>query len=101
MHYDLIVIGAGAAGLNIAVPTAKLGLKTLLVEKRPENLGGECLNTGCVPSKALLHVAKRKHDAEQLAGFGITTTGSLDFEKVAGYVETYRRKSANMRAPSF
>ena len=101
MHYDLIVIGAGAAGLNVAIPTAKLGLKTLLVEKNPENLGGECLNTGCVPSKALLHVAKRKHDAEQLAGFGITTNGSLDFEKVSGYVknvqaEIRRHESADV-----
>ncbi len=86
MHYDLIVIGAGAAGLNVAIPASKLGLKTLLVEKNPENLGGECLNTGCVPSKALLHVAKRKHDAEQLASFGITTQGSLDFQKVSDYL---------------
>ena len=101
MHYDLIVIGAGAAGLNIAVPTAKLGLKTLLVEKNPENLGGECLNTGCVPSKALLHVAKRKHDAEQLARFGITTTGSLDFEKVAGYVENVQAEIRQHESPEF
>ena len=101
MHYDVIVIGAGAAGLNIAVPTAKLGLKTLLVEKRSENLGGECLNTGCVPSKALLHVAKRKHDAEQLADFGITTSGSLDFEKVAGYVENVQEEIRQHESPEF
>ena len=99
MHYDVIVIGAGAAGLNIAVPTVKLGLKTLLVEKKPENLGGECLNTGCVPSKALLHVAKRKHDAEQLARFGITTSGSLDFEKVAGYVENVQEEIRQHESP--
>ena len=101
MHYDVIVIGAGAAGLNVAIPTAKLGLKTLLVEKNPENLGGECLNTGCVPSKALLHVAKRKHDAEQLAPLGITTQGSLDFQKVSAYVrdvqaEIRRHESADV-----
>ena len=101
MHYDVIVIGAGAAGLNIAVPTAKLGLKTLLVEKRSENLGGECLNTGCVPSKALLHVAKRKHDAEQLAGFGITTSGSLDFEKVGGYVKNVQAEIRQHESPEF
>ncbi len=53
MDYDIIVIGAGAAGLNVATPCAKLGLKTLLVDKSPELIGGECLITGCVPSKAL------------------------------------------------
>ena len=57
MNYDVIVIGAGAGGLNIAVPCAKLGLKTLLIDKSSSRVGGECLNTGCVPSKALLHIA--------------------------------------------
>ena len=86
MDYDIIVIGAGAAGLNVATPCAKLGLKTLLVEKTPELIGGECLNTGCVPSKALLHVAKLKHDAERLGAFGITASGAIDFQKVFGYI---------------
>lgn len=92
MHYDLIVIGAGAAGLNVAIPAAKLGIKTMLVEKDPQNLGGECLNTGCVPSKALLHIAKKKHEAEQLAPLGITTQGSLDFKKTLSYVRDAQEK---------
>lgn len=54
--YDLIVIGAGSGGLVSAEYAAKLGAKVLLVEKEVR-LGGDCLHTGCVPSKALLHAA--------------------------------------------
>ena len=101
MDYDIIVIGAGAAGLNIATPCAKLGLKTLLVDKTPELIGGECLNTGCVPSKALLHVAKLKRDAERLAPFGITTNGSVDFPKVFGYVRDVQASIREHETPEF
>jgi len=86
MTYDLIVIGAGAAGMNAATPAARLGLKTLLIDRTPEKLGGECLHTGCVPSKALLHVAKLVHDAKKLAPFGLHAEGALDFPKVMDYV---------------
>ena len=54
---DVCVIGAGAAGLSVAAGSAQLGLKTALVEM--SEMGGECLNSGCVPSKALLVAAKR------------------------------------------
>lgn len=59
MHsqYDVIVIGAGSGGLTAAVGFSKVGKKVLLVER--EHMGGECTNTGCVPSKALLHAAKK------------------------------------------
>ena len=56
-HYDLVVIGGGAAGLVTAGGAAQLGARTLLVERH--RLGGECLYTGCVPSKALIAVAAR------------------------------------------
>ncbi len=56
-HYDLIVIGGGAAGLVTAGGAAQLGARTLLVERH--KLGGECLYTGCVPSKALIAIAAR------------------------------------------
>ncbi len=95
MHYDIIAIGAGAGGLNVAVPCAKLGLKTLLIDKNPNLVGGECLNTGCVPSKALLHIAKRAHDAAGLAPFGIETSGEIDFHKV---FETVREVQAEIRS---
>lgn len=54
--YDLVVIGAGAAGLSAAAGAAQLGARVALVEAG--RMGGECLNTGCVPSKALLHAAR-------------------------------------------
>jgi pyruvate/2-oxoglutarate dehydrogenase complex dihydrolipoamide dehydrogenase (E3) component len=57
-HYDLVVIGGGAAGLVTSGGAAQLGARTLLVERH--RLGGECLYTGCVPSKALIAVAARR-----------------------------------------
>ena len=57
---DLCVIGAGSGGLNVASGAAQLGVRTVLIEGG--DMGGECLNTGCVPSKALLHVAKTAHN---------------------------------------
>jgi dihydrolipoamide dehydrogenase len=56
MTYDVLVIGAGPAGYVCAIRCAQLGLKTAIVEK--ENLGGVCLNVGCIPSKALIAAAK-------------------------------------------
>ena len=52
---DLCVIGAGAAGLSVAAGAAQLGIGVVLIEQ--DRMGGECLNTGCVPSKALLAAA--------------------------------------------
>ncbi|MBC7707866.1 NAD(P)/FAD-dependent oxidoreductase, partial [Polaromonas sp.] len=56
--YDLIVIGAGSGGLTAAEFGAALGAKVALIEA-DERLGGECLHAGCVPSKALIHAARR------------------------------------------
>ncbi len=68
--FDMIVIGAGAAGLTVASGCAQLGLKTLLVEK--ENLlGGDCLHYGCVPSKTLLHTAKIYYQAGNMEHYGL------------------------------
>ncbi|MGH8427892.1 MAG: dihydrolipoyl dehydrogenase family protein [Gammaproteobacteria bacterium] len=58
--YDFIVIGAGAAGLSAAAGAAQLGARVALIES--DRMGGECLNTGCVPSKALLHAARLADD---------------------------------------
>ncbi|MEX2591601.1 MAG: FAD-dependent oxidoreductase, partial [Anditalea sp.] len=48
--YDLIVIGAGSGGLGVALGMLQMGFRVLLVEKHADKIGGECLNTGCVPS---------------------------------------------------
>ena len=58
--YDLVVIGAGPGGYVAAIRAAQLGLTTALIDKR-ETLGGTCLNIGCIPSKALLHLSEQYH----------------------------------------
>ena len=64
--YDVVVIGGGSGGLSAAVGLAKVGKKVLLIEK--EKIGGECTNSGCIPSKALLHHAKNYYLATSIAG---------------------------------
>jgi dihydrolipoamide dehydrogenase len=67
---DVVVLGSGPGGYTAAFRAADLGLKTVLVE-RYERLGGVCLNVGCIPSKALLHVARVLSEAEEAAEQGI------------------------------
>ena len=68
---DLLVLGAGPGGYSAAFRAADLGLKTVLVERYP-TLGGVCLNVGCIPSKALLHVAAVMDETTHFADLGIT-----------------------------
>jgi dihydrolipoamide dehydrogenase len=68
---DLLVLGAGPGGYSAAFRGADLGLSTVLVE-RYSKLGGVCLNVGCIPSKALLHVATDTEEAMNLAAHGVT-----------------------------
>ena len=68
--HDVIVIGAGAAGLTAAGGTALFGLKAVLIEGH--KMGGECLNNGCVPSKALITAAKRAAEARTETRHGVT-----------------------------
>ena len=67
---DVAVLGSGPGGYTAAFRAADLGMKTVLIERYP-NLGGVCLNVGCIPSKALLHAAKVISDARDAAAFGI------------------------------
>jgi dihydrolipoamide dehydrogenase len=67
---ELLVFGSGPGGYTAAFRAADLGLKVTLVERWPE-LGGVCLNVGCIPSKALLHAAKVIEDAAEMTGRGI------------------------------
>ena len=69
VDYDLIVIGAGSAGLTAAGFAAQLGLKVALAEKN--RVGGDCTWTGCVPSKSLLKAAKIAHEMRNAHRFGI------------------------------
>jgi len=70
-RYNLVVIGGGTAGLISAMGAAGLGGRVALVEKHM--MGGDCLNWGCVPSKALISAARRAHQARQAADWGIVT----------------------------
>ncbi|HEV8596043.1 MAG TPA: FAD-dependent oxidoreductase, partial [Thermoplasmata archaeon] len=67
---DLLVIGAGPGGYVAAIRAAQLGLKTLLVDK-DNRLGGECLNYGCIPSKALIFTANLVHKLKHAGEMGI------------------------------
>ncbi|MBT3320109.1 MAG: dihydrolipoyl dehydrogenase [Clostridia bacterium] len=81
MIYDLIVIGAGPAGYLGAERAGHAGLQTLLFEKR--NVGGVCLNEGCIPTKSLLYSAKIKDNADHGEKYGVTVTGAkLDHKAV-------------------
>ena len=70
MQTDICVIGAGSGGLTVAAVAAQLGADTILIERGA--MGGDCLNTGCVPSKALLAAAHRAQDIRGALRFGIT-----------------------------
>lgn len=83
---DILVIGAGSAGLSVAAGAAQLGASTVLVERH--RMGGDCLNTGCVPSKALLAASKaaRRWRGEQ--AFGVSyAPPSVDFAAVNRHVQ--------------
>jgi pyruvate/2-oxoglutarate dehydrogenase complex dihydrolipoamide dehydrogenase (E3) component len=83
---DICVIGAGAGGLSVAAAAAAFGVPVVLVEKN--KLGGECLYTGCVPSKALIAAARRAHDISQAGAFGVSAHPvSIDFAKVHQHVQ--------------
>ncbi len=69
--FDLVVLGAGPGGYSAAFRAADLGMRVALVERYP-TLGGVCLNVGCIPSKALLHVAAVMEEAAHFAGLGVT-----------------------------
>ncbi len=81
--FDLVVIGGGPGGYVAAIRAAQLGLKTACVEKR-KTLGGTCLNVGCIPSKALLEISHKFHDANhQFEKLGISISKpKVDVAKV-------------------
>ncbi len=84
---NLVVIGAGSAGLVSAYIAAAVKAKVTLIEKH--KMGGDCLNTGCVPSKALLHVAELAHNARNAGKSGVSVGEvSVDFKQVMHQVQS-------------
>lgn len=83
---DICVIGGGSGGLSVAAAAAAFGVSVVLIEKH--KMGGDCLNTGCVPSKALLAAAKRVETMRSAAAFGVTAQAvNVDFAKVHDHVQ--------------
>ncbi len=83
---DICIIGAGSGGLSVAAAAASLGRSVVLIEKH--KMGGDCLNYGCVPSKALLAAAKRAHLIRTSSTFGIRpVTPEIDWEGVHDHVQ--------------
>ncbi|QBD76198.1 NAD(P)/FAD-dependent oxidoreductase [Ktedonosporobacter rubrisoli] len=84
--YDLTILGGGSGGLTAARVAASLGARVLLIDK--ERLGGDCLYTGCVPSKSLIHVAQIVHQANNAARLGLTTHGiDVDMAHINTYIQ--------------
>ncbi|MEZ0348539.1 MAG: dihydrolipoyl dehydrogenase [Thermus sp.] len=88
--YDLIVIGTGPGGYHAAIRGAQLGLKVLAVEAA--EVGGVCLNVGCIPTKALLHAAETLHHLKVGEGFGLKAAPELDLKKLGSWRESVVKK---------
>ena len=85
LECDMLVLGAGPGGYSAAFRAADLGMKTVLVERYP-TLGGVCLNVGCIPSKALLHVAAVMDEASHFADLGIEFAApKIDLKKLLAH----------------
>src|SRR5262245_43988769 len=87
-RYDLVVIGGGTAGLVCAAGAAQLGARVAIVERGL--LGGECLNTGCVPSKALLRAAREAAAAREPGVAGKRHPVAVDFPAIMARVRQAR-----------
>jgi len=82
---DICVIGAGSGGLTVAAASAAFGINVVLVEKG--EMGGDCLNTGCVPSKALIAAARKVHAIRTAGQFGVSAGDvEVDFQRVHDHV---------------
>ncbi len=86
LDVDICVIGAGTGGLVVAAGSSQLGQKTVLIESH--RMGGDCLNTGCVPSKALLAAARAATDWKRASAFGLEQgPPAIDFAKVRRHIQ--------------
>ena len=84
---DICVIGAGSGGLTVAAAAASFGVEVVLIEKG--RMGGDCLNYGCVPSKAILAAGKHAHAIRESADFGVfADEPKIDFRKVNKHIKS-------------
>jgi len=87
IHTDICVIGAGSGGLSVAAGAVQMGAKVVLIEKG--KMGGDCLNTGCVPSKALLAAGHAAENARSASRFGVSTGPvEIDFGRAIDHVHS-------------
>ena len=83
--FDLVIVGAGSGGLSVAAGAAQLGAKVALIEKH--KMGGDCLNYGCVPSKALIAAGEAAQTIRTAGRFGVNGhEPTIDFSKVNAHV---------------
>src|SRR5579872_5556558 len=83
---DVCVVGGGSAGLYVAAGAAQLGLDVVLIER--DRMGGDCLNYGCVPSKALIAAARLAQAQREGAPFGLSPVEpTVDFARVMDHVD--------------
>lgn len=95
IHTDVAVLGAGPGGYTAAFRAADLGKRVVLIERYPV-LGGVCLNIGCIPSKALLHMAKVVTDAKESKHIGVNFSApKIELEKLREWKESIIEKLAN------
>src|SRR5437660_323538 len=94
-HYDVAVIGAGPGGYVAAIRASQLGAKVAIVEK--QYLGGTCLNVGCIPSKAMLHIAEVMHTFESFEDMGIhiPQPPTFDMSKAVAYKDKVVKRMTN------
>jgi len=85
LEVDICVIGAGSGGLSVAAGASQMGANTVPFERG--RMGGDCLNYGCVPSKALLAAAHAAQDARDAGRFGVSATPAIDFAAVRAHVD--------------
>ena len=97
-HYDLIVIGGGSAGLTAVTIAARLGARSMLVDR--ENLGGDCLHYGCVPSKSLIASARMAHRMRHAEKYGLESVDQVvDFATVMDRIDRIREQIGSHESP--
>lgn len=99
--FDLIVLGAGSGGLNLASFANRVGLRVLLVDRSALHVGGDCLNYGCVPSKALIRAARTLAAAREAERFGVRVSGDVSLKAVRDFIKNTQEVFRTHENPSY